>query len=138
MEHTRIAHGTTVGLSVPISLDHYKGLHLLHSDPNHVDHVTCSIAGFLYPHFPALGFKYIHSCSTKCNVSAKIWNMLELHTAQLLDYLSQFPWIIPKANTWPSMVLYRLYSHIIYILIKFYFTNYTVMLNLDVPTTLFC
>ena len=69
------------------------------------------MARLLHPPFPALGFEHIHSCSTKCNNSAKIWNMLESHTAQLLDYLSQFSWIIPKANTWLSTVLYRLYSH---------------------------
>ena len=33
------------------------------------------------------------------NVSAKIWNTPELHTAQSLDYLSQFPWIVTEANT---------------------------------------
>jgi hypothetical protein len=33
------------------------------------------------------------------NVSAKIWNTPELHSAQLLDYLSQFPWIVTAANT---------------------------------------
>ena len=52
-----------------------------------------------------LGFVLTH------NISAKKWNMPELHMAQLLDYLSQFPWIITKADTWPSTVLYRLYSH---------------------------
>ena len=34
-----------------------------------------------------------------CNVSAKIWNTPELHTAQSLDYLSQFPWTVTEANT---------------------------------------
>jgi hypothetical protein len=34
-----------------------------------------------------------------CNVSAKIWNTLELHMAQPLDYLSRFPWIVTEANT---------------------------------------
>ena len=27
----------------------------------------------------------------QCNVSAKIWNTPELHSAQPLDYLSQYP-----------------------------------------------
>ena len=34
-----------------------------------------------------------------CNLSAKIWNTPELHTAQPLDYLSQFPWTVTEANT---------------------------------------
>ena len=34
------------------------------------------------------------------NVTSRLkWNTPELHTAQLLDYLSQFPWIVTEANT---------------------------------------
>jgi len=47
MEHAGIVLSTTVGLSVPISLDGYSGQHPLHSEPRHVGHVACSVAQLL-------------------------------------------------------------------------------------------
>ena len=43
MEHAGTAHGTTVGLSVPITPDRYRGYY---GDPSRVGHVTYSIAIF--------------------------------------------------------------------------------------------
>jgi len=59
-EHAGIALGTTVGLSVPISLDRYSGQHPLHGEPRRVGHVAHSVAWLL--HNPKCCAKNIDRC----------------------------------------------------------------------------